>query len=571
MTDISIVDGAVNLAISGDRQKLLVLHDKFKFRPPRFFCHPQYIIWKQVRASEVKNNVPFSNKGWDGWKRPGKLLSSNMLVLGRGWLDDVLQVCEVEGWAVDRSKMIVNPYKDVQADDIPDDIIKGSRHLEQWELQKVVIASLLRAGCGRVKVTVSGGKTAILCSFAAMVKKYRPKMRVLYVTPNERLVSQSAREARKFLPGWDVGQYGGDSRELDAKDMVVATSAVLNVNMQKLVKDKWFNNFVAIMCDECQYSASKSQQSILTATKAWFRVGVSDTTKELDPVKNSILTGSFGRVLNETITAGDLIELGQIAKPTITVVRIESCEGEYDSLSHLPAIGTGGWALSDGAWSKGTYEGQAFQLDEEGEFKLDDKGNNIPIPGKCFFSSEEGVSLMDMKWCLLERKYDQAIIRCKARNKYISSTCKDWQLSGKRSLVIVTRTIHVKIIEAELLKTCDPDLVRVLYGVHTIDERDEAFDWLRSTKGAILISPLVKVGTSINEIECGIVADYVADHELANQFIGRFIRKKFHGVSNTADIRWFLELQHKHYAEGSENVIEKLKAIDGYEFEEDYA
>ena len=566
---ISIVDGAVNVSISGSRETLLKIQDHFKWRPNRFYMDPRYIIWKKTMERELAEGRPLSNVGWDGWKRPGKLLKSGKLVMGRGWTPLIVDLAEIEGWPVDLSGMIENPFKDLQPDEIPDEVIAGSRHLEQWELQKNCVAALMRAGCGRVKVTVSGGKTAILCSVAALIKAYRPEKRILYITPNERLVSQSSVEARKFLPHWDVGQYGGAERQLDAKDLVVATSAILNTNLEKLVKAKWFDSFAGILCDECQFSASKSQQKILTACRAWFRVGVSDTTKEGDPYKNAILTGSFGPVLNETIEAGDLIEMGQIAKPTIRVVKFQSHTGVYNELNHMPEEGSPGWALSDGKWINGNYAGPAYELNKDGDFQLDKAGNPVAIPGTCYFEDKDGnVQLMETKWCLLERKFDRSIIRFKPRNEYIQQRCLEWQQAGLRTLVIVTRTVHVKLLEAELSKVCDMSKVRILYGVHTLKERDEAFSWIKETAGAVLVSPLVKIGTSINEIERGIVADFVADHELANQFVGRFIRKKFKG-SNTAEIIWFHDVQHRSYGAVSNKVIRYLKSIDGYEFDED--
>ena len=567
---IKISDGAVNLAIRGERETLFAIQDAFRWRPNRYFAHPQYIIWKQIRKREKEAGVPYSNKGWDGWKRPGKLMDST-LIIGRGWLKPILDLASSENLSVDLSSMISNPYAAVTPDDVPDDIIYGSRHMEQWELQKVVIAAILRAGCGRLKVTVSGGKTAILCCAASMVKKYKPNGRILYITPNERLVSQSTKEARKFLPKWSIGQYGGACREKDATDMVVATSAILNTNIEKLAKEKWFDSFVAVMCDECQYSASPSQQKILKACKAWFRFGVSDTTKEMNPEKNAILVGSFGPVLNDQIKAVQLIDMNQIAKPTIHVTYINSVRDAYSHLSHLPKVGTDAWVLLDGSWTKGIYEGQAYKLDETGEFELDKAGQPVPIPGMCYIrDSSSDLNCVESRWVLAERKYDKAIIRCKERTDHIKKKCLEWQTKNWRSLVIVTRTSHLMILESELKKVLNQNKLRILYGHDTLEQRDDTFEWLRNTPGAVLATPLVKVGTSINEIDAGIVADYVADPELANQFVGRFIRKKFHKTANSCEIVWFVENQHKAYARGSAAVIEWLKGIEGYDFVEDF-
>ena len=554
---LTAVDGAVNLRLTGPREILNAIEDEFKYQPDKYYLSPKYIIWVQTGGK----------KGWDGWVRPGKFLPTGAYVIGRGWLPLIQKYCDDNQHQLNRSQLVVNPFADIFADDIPDDIIHGTRHPEQWELQKECIAALLRAGLGRVKVTVSGGKTAILCATAAAVKMYKAEARILYITPTERLVKQVATEARKFLPTWDIGQFGGAAREDQAADMVVATAAIMNKRYKELLAAQWFKSFYAIMCDECQYAASPSQQKVLSASRAWFRFGASDTTKEDDPAKRATLTGSLGPVLNEQIKAGALIALDQIATPTIEVVSLASIKGDYNELGNLPLPETPGWALIDGDWLKITYLDQAFRLNEAGEIELDKQGNPTPLPGKYICEFEDHTTLMvDSKWCLLERKFDKCIINQKLRNAYIVKKCKEWQTAGYKSLVIATRTMHVKILEAKLTAGCNPDLVQSLYGVHTVKERDEAFNWLKTTPGAILISPLVKVGVSINEIQCGVVADYVADDELANQLVGRFLRKK--QGDNRAEIVWFRELQHRAYAAGSSAVIRKLKAIEGYTFRE---
>lgn len=73
-----------------------------------------------------------------------------------------------------------------------------------------------------------------------------------------------------------------------------------------------------------------------------------------------------------------------------------------------------------------------------------------------------------------------------------------------------------------------------------------------------------RAGVSINEIRAGIVADYVADHEAANQIVGRFIRKK--KTDNRAHIVWFVDNQHPTYRRGCTAMFRKLEKIDGYTF-----
>ena len=98
-------------------------------------------------------------------------------------------------------------------------------------------------------------------------------------------------------------------------------------------------------------------------------------------------------------------------------------------------------------------------------------------------------------------------------------------------------------------------------GDDSVGQKNKTFDWFKNTKGAILITSLVKEGISINEIEAGVVADYIGDAEFANQIVGRFLRKKKEG-ENEAEIVWFLDRQQKRFERGCTSVIKKLSAGD---------
>lgn len=110
----------------------------------------------------------------------------------------------------------------------------------------------------------------------------------------------------------------------------------------------------------------------------------------------------------------------------------------------------------------------------------------------------------------------------------------------------------------------DNALVRILFSAHASKERDETFEWLRQTPGAVLITPLVKERVSINEIRAGVVADHVVSYEVARQIIGRYIRKK--DGDNVAEIAWFIDRQHPRLKKNSLNLFKSLKKIRGYTF-----
>jgi superfamily II DNA or RNA helicase len=80
----------------------------------------------------------------------------------------------------------------------------------------------------------------------------------------------------------------------------------------------------------------------------------------------------------------------------------------------------------------------------------------------------------------------------------------------------------------------------------------------------VLISPLLKEGVSINELEAGVIADFVADSEVMNQYIGRFIRKK--EEENKAEIVIFVDRQQRRFKTASIALLKKLSRIKGYLF-----
>jgi hypothetical protein len=107
-------------------------------------------------------------------------------------------------------------------------------------------------------------------------------------------------------------------------------------------------------------------------------------------------------------------------------------------------------------------------------------------------------------------------------------------------------------------------LVRCLTGDASTSQRNEMFGWLKRTRGAVLVTPLIKEGVSINEIRAGVVADVVADWEVAKQIIGRFMRKK--DGRNECHITWFVDRQCPIYFKHTAEMMEKLGRIEEFTF-----
>lgn len=530
-----------------------------------------YADGEVARAEEMKSR----RVGWDGWRnpikkakpKPGDPPGCQPAVLLRGWSPVILDLAEELGMEVDKTGLLPNPFAGISDDDIPDDLLAVDLDQSQWTIQKRCVLAWLQRGMARHMVTVSGGKTAMFCAAAAMVKTRFPQARFLYLTPTERLVKQVYVEASKFLPDWHITQFGGSGRDDTGTDIVVCTDAILNSRFEELVYDGWFKTFQCILNDESHRSAAKSRSQVLLACGAYFRFSASDTTKSEDPDANATLTGLCGPIV-ERVEPIELLNIDRVARPTINVVTVPEWKGKFDHLSHEPEIDTPAWVLADEAWRSGIYKGPVFELDKDGEVKTNPRtGLPVKAPSQHSISIDGEEFQVESRWCLLERKYDKAIISFKERNALIGRWVKYYSDKGWPTLVIATRTLHVLILEAVIQKLIPPEKVRVLFGLHGTDERDAAFEWFKTTPGAVLISPLVKIGVSVNEIRAGVIADIVGDHEYARQLIGRFIRKK-HAGDNTAQITWFVETQHKSYAAGSRKLLSRLHEVEGFEWQD---
>lgn len=569
-----VQETSTKLVLTGHDSELAKLQRHFRYRPDRYWMSDQYIRWRRHQAEIKKayetDNIALATAleqrrvGWDGWKSP-VTIRSGRAIMERGHLDDLKLALEELALPVDYSGLLPNPFAGITVDDLPDDLLAVELDTSHWQLQKPIIAAWLARGMGRCKVTVSGGKTAMFCAAAAAVKRRFPAARFLYLTPSERLVAQVYSEARRFLPDWHITQFGGSGRDDSGRDLVVCTGAILGRRFTKLQQAKWFRSFMGVLVDEAQYALSPTYCKVLQAVPAYFRFAASDTTREDHAERQLLLTGLCGPVY-ERLEAAALIDLDRIATPTIEVVHSAGWSGKFDHLSHEPEPNSAAWALLDGDWTAATYTGPVYELDKNGDFRLDARGEKVQVPGLHALTIDGQPYQVESRWCLLNRKYDQAIVLFKERNQLIARRAYDYHRRGWPTLVVATRTLHVMILEAFISQVVPQELVRVLYSAHSPAERDECFAWLKRTPGSVLISPLVKVGVSINELVAGIVADFVSDWEFAAQIIGRFVRKKPDGTPNEAFVTMFLDCQHRSYAVTSRKLFQKLRQIAGYKW-----
>jgi superfamily II DNA or RNA helicase len=581
---VKIQETPTRLLLFGPEEEIRTLEKHYSYRPDRYWMADRYQIWKRhqktIKTARDDGNEVLAQQlenrqvGWDGWTHILKMkydrLTSRFLngVLARGHLHDLEEIAAAYEIEFDKSQSLKNPFEGITEDDIPNDLLTAELNQEQWEIQKRCILAWLSHGIGRNKVTVSGGKTAMFCAAAAMVKTKFPNARFLYFTPTERLSKQVFAETKRFLPDWHISKFGGGAdRDNTGKDMVVCTGAILNKRYPELLKSRWIMSFMGLLIDEAQFATSPSWSRIISASSAYFRFAASDTTREDNHERSLAITGLCGPIY-ERVEANELIVLDRIATPTIDIIHVPQWIGKFDELTHQAEPETPAWVLADGNWHKGTYKGYVFELDEKGDYKKDRKNQPIKIPGLHRIEIDGQEFHVESRWCLLERKYDKAIITFNERNNLIGQRVATYTGRGWPTLVIATRTLHVMILEAVIGKFVPKENIRILYSVHSPNERDEAFAWFKSTPGSVLISPLVKIGVSINEIRGGVVADFVSDWEYLNQLVGRFIRKKPDGTPNEAELAVFSDNQHRSYQLTCSKLFAKMQSIEGYRWKE---
>jgi len=535
---ITLYENATQIIVTGKPSELDTLANDFRFRPAGHFFALSYQRFKVSKGEE----------GWDGYIYPLHRINAGSSTVLRGRKEDVIRHAEFNGFEVNLKHLLEYPFCELEVDDVPPDII-ADHGLDLN--QRRCVCDWLAEGIGFNKVTVGGGKTAMFAGAAAMIKQRYPEARFLYVTQAERLVRQVTREMKKFLPQFDIGQYGGGYKELDAKDMVVCTVAMLNKHFNALRAKHWFDTFMGVLYDEVHHAGSKTSKKILLVIPAYFRLGASDTGKENDLVRYNEVRGLFGPMLNE-VHAAPLITVGRLARPHLYIVDVPAWVGRLRAVPYRPEVGSPAFMLLESEWVKGTYAGPVYELDDTGKPKLKDvktaerdkEGEWITVDEPVIVPGLHRLQIagleheVESRWCLLDRMYDRAIIQFKARNQMIVDWAKYFSSKGWPTIVAATRTTHVYILEALLSNAVGQSKVRILVGDDSPVERDEAFEWFKATPGALLITPLVKEGVSINEIRAMIVADHVADYEVARQIIGRAMRPK-KGDDNRAHVVWF--------------------------------
>jgi superfamily II DNA or RNA helicase len=578
---ISLYENATHLVVTGDTAELEQIARDLRFRPDGYFFNDRYTRYRITDGAE----------GWDGWSYPFKVIGGTAGKCLRGRRDEIMSLAKLHGYALNTAKLLSKPFADLALEDVRADLIDGAFRLD--DKQRRSIHQWLVHCTGINHITVGGGKTATFAGAARLIKQTYPNARLIYITQSERLVRQAFGDLTGFLQDLNISQFGGGKNNETGKDIVVCTTAMLNRHYARLKSQKWFASFMAILFDEVHHAPSPSAMKVLEAIPAFFRLGATDSIRDDNEGKQGTMVGLFGPIRNKvetheymdpTVRDGK-IERARLAKPHIYLVDIKEWRNKFENVGFQAVPQTPAFALIDGVWTKATYLGPVYKRDRMGKIirkrkrTLDEKKQWITVeepvtePGLHNLKIGGKSVNIESRWVLLNRLYDRAITRFKERNDLIVQWTKHYSDKLSRTetgdnggcLVVCTRTLHIYILESLIKRVVDPDLVRILFSKDTSVQRDECFEWFKATPGSVLITPLVKEGVSINEIRAGVIADYVADFDLAKQFIGRFLRPKKTG-DNRAEITWFVDNQAPSYRRNCNTLFRQLESVQGFTF-----
>ena len=553
---LSLSETSTRVVVRGERSEIETVRDRLRFSPPEYWRSPKYQQWRRTKG----------DKGWDGTVTLLKWVGrSGVAETLRGYQERVLGAAAQDGIAVEWLRR-PRPFAGLTLDDVPANLLRG---LTLDIDQRTCVLELLREGFGTVEVTVSGGKTAVFFALLLMIRKRYPDARFLFVTPSERLVRQIVREAGKLMPRVRVSQFGGGTRDLEGRDMVVATLQSLNVNLEELTASGWLKSFLGLLYDEVHHAGSPSSMKVVLATPAFFRFGASDSVKDQrkkDVMRGLDIEGLFGPPRHR-VTMAPLIEVGRVAKPTLYLVDDESWTDRFEALPQKPIQGSSAWCLLPEGWRHGTYAGPVYERSADEREVKDKKGELVVLPSYHAIrlkGDHAGVYEVESRWCLLHRPVDEGIVRFAPRNRLVVAWAASFSKRGWPTLIVATRTLHVLILE-HMLAEAGLGEVRALVGEDSPRKRDETFAWLVSTPGAVLISPLVKEGVSLPELRAGVIADYVAGPDVLKQIVGRFIRRKPEG-ENEAHVVMFVDRQTSAMRRGSLALVREFEKIKGFTF-----
>lgn len=264
-------------------------YNKYGFLTDKHFFHPLFKLGK-----------------WDGKKRFFTMNGLTAIHLAK----EILEKLENFGYSnfnvVDKRANFELDFQIVEKDYFI------QKEIELGDHQVAAINALLQNYGGVIRAGTGAGKTIITAVLCDCLNNQN--MRTIIIVPSYDLVVQTIRTFKRC--GLDVGEYSGKLKDIDHQNVICTWQALKNnPDVLKLFK--------SLILDELHTLNGAELQKIVSEHAAHIPIkfGMTGTIPE-DECARMVIKSCFGDVHYE-ISAGELIELGWLAKINIECIELE--------------------------------------------------------------------------------------------------------------------------------------------------------------------------------------------------------------------------------------------------------
>lgn len=467
--------GASFCKVQGTKEELFWLRDLLTFDVPGAKFTP---IFRQGR--------------WDGCKRFFNMASN---VFPIGLLDFI------ERKKGTRRIEIVD-HRDFPVIDLEPPVLQT---IELREYQKEAIRNCLVSKNCLIEAATNAGKTAI---FSGIIKKLHP-LPILVLTHRDELLRQTVAFIERYT-GLECGFITSKDTNIKPVTVAMVTTLINRLGVEQDVTD-FFNSVQCVIIDECHHLKARQFQTLVSASKASYRMGFSGTIPDEDTYDGVLVRQYVGSVAYK-IKNDELIDMGVSAKPKIIFYEMDV----HDILHNV------------------------FNLAKE-ELKAEDP-NYTPS-------------------MLIKRVYrlvvQKGIVENSSRNEKVVEILNNNQ--NKSTLIIVDFLEHGKIVQDLITRNGIENKFISGESPH----RKSALDDFKSGKLKVLVSSnILDEGVDVSRIEVLVMLAGKKSRRQVLQRIGRSLRRK-EGV-NEVVVYDFLDLGNKYLQAHSKNryAIYKSEGFD---------
>ena len=338
------------------------------------------------------------------------------------------------------------------------------------DVQKETLRAMHSNYSGIIHLATGTGKTIAAIRYIFEMK-IAP---VLYAVPRSDLMYQTKKEIEESVSGITVGLLGDGHKDVENKDIVIVTHAML-VSLRKQLNDdnyrEWTGQYGILIIDECHKAGSDGAPSATWMAcmdiPAPYRFGFSATPFEKeDSLQGMYVRACLGDIIMHR-SVQQVVEDGHLVPSTVYFVR-PTYNKEF---------------LFDSMWN-----------DEEGD---DERKYN--------------------------EEHDKWIVDNESRNLYLTAITQEMLNDGHKVLVVAQRIPHNDFLFGEITANTNYATFQFHGG---IKNRKEVMNTYRNTKGAccMVASSIANEGIDVRDITCVIVAHGGKSFYQVVQRIGRGLR-----------------------------------------------